>query len=739
MRVSQQRPENQIKPGNDVYLRVIDADRDVSGERDIVPIKLVADSGDRVQVMLQESEPHSGVFEGSAKTSELPAGALASDTAIDHSPLMAIDLDKKSYWLAEPDGATPKTLTIDMKDLREVSRVRVETPDAASNAPVRTDLLGSNDGEFWFRLAGFPQREKAQPAAKEFGRMTQRLYAGRYYTFTQWYQVADLGTNRNADETSEPNELAYLVEDDESENAKRPYAVIWSGKLVQPRAGAARISVKGYVTALALDGLLELPVKRGTQSVDVWLAQGTHDLTIFAATDQATRGMEATIARANLESDRVALGPFTANDFDLKQPIAQQPPAAAPIAAGMELKVTDAKLNKSTEQFGDQQNDDNPLLNHWAAVEDTAQWTINIDKPGAYEVWMNCSHPGGGSRFELAVDDRKVAGEVPDTRDWNRFQDSRVATLLFEQAGERTLTITPMEITGGGLMDLKSLTLRPATSAAVIVSDTTWDFRFPPQQLRYARVVVNEYLGESVAINNVEIGGQSAEETYIPTQEDVLSLSNNAVLEIAAGDTVTATYTDEFTQNDTGSSQLLTAKLTATYNNAEVMPIVYEFLRSGDGQVSERRLDLKRIDPGERLIVEISDYDEDRTKERDEIQFEVFVNDGQPLQLTATETEEYSGVFTKEVDTSDKTEEGKLKIAAGDRVYIRYLDTQNTFPGHSVPRESVVYVNQPTDGELRILQSRARPREPGDIRPPAIDITQPADGQTETLVALTPP
>ena len=198
-----------------------------------------------------------------------------------------------------------------------------------------------------------------------------------------------------------------------------------------------------------------------------------------------------------------------------------------------------------------------------------------------------------------------------------------------------------------------------------------------------------------------------------------MSLSNNDVLEIAAGDTVTATYTDQFTQNDTGSSQLLTAKLTATYNNAEVMPIVYEFLRSGNGQVTERRLDLKRIDPGERLIVEIRDYDEDRSKQRDAVDFEVLVNGGGAMKLTATETEEYSGIFTKEVDTTDKPEAGKLVIKPGDRIYIRYLDSQNTFPGHSVPRESVVYVNQPTDGELRVLQSRARPRRRRHSRLPS--------------------
>ena len=84
---------------------------------------MVADSGDNLQVLLTE-EPR-GIFEGTAPTAELPAGALASDTAINHSLLMAIDLDKESYWLAEPD-ASPKTLTIDMDLLG--CRVRMSTP-----------------------------------------------------------------------------------------------------------------------------------------------------------------------------------------------------------------------------------------------------------------------------------------------------------------------------------------------------------------------------------------------------------------------------------------------------------------------------------------------------------------------------------------------------------------------------------------------------------------------------------
>ena len=289
LRISQKRPENQIKPGNDIYMRVIDSDRDLSAERDTIPIKMVADSGDNLQVLLSETEPHSGVFEGFAGTAELPAGALASDTAINHSPLMAIDLDEKSYWLAEPDGASPKTLTVDMKDLRQVARVRMSTPDETTSAPVRTELRGSHDGEFWFRIGGVPELEIAAPVAAEYAQMQQRIYKGKHYGLTQWYQVADLGMNRSADRSQTVNTLKWS-QAEEGPKQKTPYGVIWSGKFVQYRSGALRISVKGYTTGLAIGDVMHLPVAKGNQTVDLWLDKGTHDLSIFAATDSSSKG-----------------------------------------------------------------------------------------------------------------------------------------------------------------------------------------------------------------------------------------------------------------------------------------------------------------------------------------------------------------------------------------------------------------------------------------------------------------
>src|SRR6185312_2166987 len=105
-----------------------------------------------------------------------------------------------------------------------------------------------------------------------------------------------------------------------------------------------------------------------------------------------------------------------------------------------------------------------------------------------------------------------------------------------------------------------------------------------------------------------------------------------------------------------------------TYHNATITTIAYDFEKTAGGQVVNLRKELLRIDPGERLIIEVTDYDQDRTAKPDEIKVYVRVNDGKPLELTATETQENSGTFTKEVDTSLKDEEGKLKVKPGDRV-----------------------------------------------------------------------
>lgn len=575
-RVSQNRPLNQIKPGNLVYLRVQDGDRDLSDEADQVIVKLTATSGDQVEAKLQETGPHTGIFEGTSGTGELPAGALASDTAIDHNPLMAIDQDPKTAWRSAPDGATPKWLSIDMKDLREVSHVTVSSPDPKQHAPVRGYLEGSHDGRFWFRLATIPPQSPVESVAGEFGPMTLRVYAGNHTGFTEWQQVVALSKNGKPTETAEVEQLAWSLAEDH-EDAKKAHSALWHGKFVQPKSGAVRFAVQGARTAVMVDGRLDLPLGPTNRTVDVWLDRGTHDVTIFAATGTATQAVGATRAREDHNAQQVVLSPFRASDFDLKQ-----------VAA----------------------------------------------KPGL-----------------------------------------------------------------------------PRQPATVLADNGVWDFGFDSYELRHVKLTIEEYLGEGVAINQVDVRGSDENEVHIPTKADVLALAGNDVLEIAAGDTITASYADEFTQIAAGRSQLLTQSLTATYYNAGVTPIGYDFVRQANGAVQNVRKQLMRIDPGERFIVEITDYDHDTTGQPDTLEFQVSVNDGEPLKLTATETGPYTGVFTKEVDTASAPAKDKLVVKPGDQIYCSYLDAQNTFPGHAVAREAIVYANQPSEGRIRIVETRI-------VRPP---------------------
>jgi len=578
-RVSQQRPPNQIKPGNQIYLRVKDQDRDLGNEPDEVVVKLSAQSGDEVQAVLSETQPHSGMFVGTAQTGELPAGAIASDSSIEHSPLMAIDRDPDSYWMSEPDGATPKEITVDMKDLRLVSKVRISTPNPDNQAPVRADLMGSNDGQFWFRVASNPPQKPVQPVAGEFREMTRRVYAGNYTKLKNWDQVVDLTKNGTPISEEQVDEIFWMVEDEESEEATKAFAAVWHGKLLQPRAGAMRISVIGMHTALVIDGKLELPLDSGVQTVDVYLESGAHDLTIFSATTKPTTAVGATRARASYEKQNATLVPFHPSDFDLDQPLA------------------------------------------------------NVAAVGA--------------------------------------------------------AVQPPQ---------------------VLTADGDWEFRFPSVDLRYVRLVINEYRGDAVALSNIEVRGEEDDQVYIPTEADVLELANNSVLEMAGGDVIVATYADERTQTESGGSRLLTRELRATYHNATIAPIAYDFVENNNGTISTIAKDLMRIDPGERFIVQVTDYDMDRTDARDTVRIEVMVNDEPPVELVATETEEYSGQFTKEVDTTAAAGgEQELVVQPGDRIYCRYIDTQNTFPGHSVPREAVLYVRQPTEGLVRVLESRYTP------------------------------
>ena len=257
-------------------------------------------------------------FSGTIRTGELPAGARASDSALDHSALMAIDHSKDTAWRSEPDGAAPKTLSIDLKELREVDRVTLMSPHGERESPVRMHLRGSYDGRFWYTLARFPAPEPDQPIDSDGEGMTLRVYKTQRSKLQQSYSWQDILTLVEKGKPSSEENVTRLswTPPEEGEEA---FFLVWTGKFFQEREGGMRFSVAGQHTALMVDGRLELPMGEGGREADIYALAGTHTMTAVSIVTAGGEAGGATRARGNGQSANITLRNFNEADFDLSR------------------------------------------------------------------------------------------------------------------------------------------------------------------------------------------------------------------------------------------------------------------------------------------------------------------------------------------------------------------------------------------------------------------------------------
>ncbi len=561
------RPGDQVKPGNLVYAKVKDGDRDLTPAPDKVGIRLTASSGDEVRMEITETSSHGGVFQGTVRTGELPAGAKASDSALDHSPLLVIDHDPATAWRSEPDGAAPKSLSVDMKERRQVETVTLTSPEAENEAPVRMRARGSHDGRLWFDLAEFPAAPEVPRIEFPDEGMQLRTYKIPAKDLRETYQWAEIVEAAKKIEPTAKTAVETISWEapEESEDA---HFLIWHGPLVQERDGALRIGVSGRTTAIMLDGRLIMPPGEGGRTADVFASRGIHQLTVFSIAMPKEKSVEVLRARENPNAAEVRMLPFAAADF---------------------------------------------------------KTLPGIPKIGKPEI------------------------------------------------------------------------------GAITKEENRWILKTAAREIRHVDFEFLEYRGEAIAVSNVEISGGGVK--HIPPQENVLELADNDILELAPGDTVNVAYLDELTAGGIQPNRLLEKSLTATYHNGTITPISYDFERTGGGTVAGSRKELLRIEPGGRIVAEVVDFDLDTGTGRDTVEVTVQLNGEAPFNVLATESGASTGVFLAEIDTAAEKDGDKLVVKAGDKVYLRYRDTQNTFPGHASDRETVVLLNSPTDGLVRILES----------------------------------
>jgi alpha-L-fucosidase len=131
------------------------------------------------------------------------------------------------------------------------------------------------------------------------------------------------------------------------------------------------------------------------------------------------------------------------------------------------LTASDAVLEGDTiktEGAGDNTN-----IGFWTNAADSAKWNISVPaaQTGAYhaDILFSCEQGNEGSEFKLQIDgvDSGVTGKVTSTENWTTYQTMKLDGVLTLSSGKHILRILPLNKTGGGVMNLRSITLIPVS------------------------------------------------------------------------------------------------------------------------------------------------------------------------------------------------------------------------------------------------------------------------------------
>jgi arylsulfatase A-like enzyme len=104
-------------------------------------------------------------------------------------------------------------------------------------------------------------------------------------------------------------------------------------------------------------------------------------------------------------------------------------------------------------------------LGFWTRADDWAGWDFQVARPGLFgvEILQGCGKGQGGSEVELAVAGQTLAVTVEDTGGFQNFKARTIGTVRIDQPGRYTLTVKPKRKAAAAVMDLRAVTLKPAT------------------------------------------------------------------------------------------------------------------------------------------------------------------------------------------------------------------------------------------------------------------------------------
>jgi tetratricopeptide (TPR) repeat protein len=147
-----------VRPGNPIYLRIIDSDRSETPDIDTLQVDITTTSGDSINnLSVQETKPFSGEFEVVIPTAPAQAIAFASDSAPGTDPNMAISSRDYPGWQGQvKDNDIARSFGVDLNDNVGIYSMEIVTGDEAQSL-THFVLQTSLNGKDWATQARFPE------------------------------------------------------------------------------------------------------------------------------------------------------------------------------------------------------------------------------------------------------------------------------------------------------------------------------------------------------------------------------------------------------------------------------------------------------------------------------------------------------------------------------------------------------------------------------------------------------
>ena len=167
------------------------------------------------------------------------------------------------------------------------------------------------------------------------------------------------------------------------------------------------------------------------------------------------------IALLLIASCKPAVDPLSSKGSGAATP---QPPATAPAPAAIVLHARDATIHGKTVRYEPEPHKN--TIGYWTDVADWVSWDVDVPRPGTYivEVLQGCGAGSGGAEVEVAAgDDRRLTFTVQDTGHFQNFVPREVGSFTFDRPGRYTLSVKPRTKPGVAVMDLRQVTLKPAS------------------------------------------------------------------------------------------------------------------------------------------------------------------------------------------------------------------------------------------------------------------------------------